>query len=201
MAENLLTPEFRTSFVNVFRPQKMNKDDADKKPKYGITPLFPHPSKMAPAYKKEYDDFLARAKKALSDAAFAKWGDKAKTMKLKTPFRDQGEKDYDGYEEGALFFNATSTQKPGLIDADNNDIIEEKDFYSGCYARCTLRAYAYGGPGTPYSPGVALGLQNIQKLRDGEPLGGNRVKAQDEFAPVTGAGDAGEAGSVDSLFD
>lgn len=199
MAENLLTPEFRVSFANVFRPQK-NKEDPEAQPKYGLTHLFLHPSEMSPAYKKEYDEFLAKLKKQMSEVAFEKWGEKAKTMKLRTPFHDQGEKSYDGYIEGAMYFNSTSKQKPGLIDGrkNNEDIIEEKDFYSGCYARAKIRAFAYGGPGTKYAPGVGIGLQHVQKTRDGEPLGG-RTRPQDEFEPVSDAA-VSESKSAEDIF-
>ena len=66
------------------------------------------------------------------------------------------------------------------MDSHVQDIIEEKDFYPGCYARATVRAFAYDQAG---NRGVAFGLQNIQKLADGEPLGG-RTKPHDDFEPV-----------------
>jgi hypothetical protein len=76
-----------------------------------------------------------------------------------------------------------------------NDIIEEKDFYSGCFARATVRAFAYSNKG---NNGVAFGLQNIQKLRDGDPLGG-RTRPSDDFQAV---GDAGDSSSgAGSVFD
>lgn len=171
---NVLTPKFRVSFPYVFRPSKPMQAGAE--PKYSITMLFP----------KGAD--LSALKKAAVEACEEKWGaDKTKWPKnLRNPFRDQGEKEFEGYEAGATFITATSKQKPGLVDANVQDIIEEKDFYPGCFARASVRAFAYDQAG---NRGVAFGLQNVQKLADGDPLGG-RSRPSDDFEPVAGEGGA-----------
>ena len=178
MAENIMTPEFRVSFPNVFRPQKPLKDGDE--PKYGMTMLFP----------KGAD--LSKLKAAAKEAIKEKWGDKP-PKNLRSPFRDQGEKEFDGYEDGAIFITATSKQKPGLVDASVQPIIDESEFYPGCYARATIRAFAYDKAG---NRGVAFGLQNVQKTRDGDPLGG-RTRPENDFEPVA----AEEGGSDDDIFD
>jgi hypothetical protein len=180
---NVMTPEFRVSFPAVFKPSRPKGAPADQEAKYSLTMLF------------DRDADLSALKKAAEAAAKEKWGDDI-PKGLRTPFRDQGEKEFDGYEEGALFVIATSKQKPGLVDAQVNDIIDESEFYAGCYARATIRAFAYGGKGTSFKPGVSFGLQNVQKLRDGDPLGG-RTRARDDFSAVET--DAGE--DSDGLFD
>lgn len=197
-SENIMTPEFRASFVNVFKPYK-NPTNPTGEAKYSLACLFPHPSKMDSKYKKEYEAFVTKIKKAVEDAIEAKWG-KKRPSNLRLPFRDQGEKSYDGYVEGAVWFTASSKNKPGLVDQRNNDIIDETEFYSGCYARATLRVYAYSNSG---NNGVGIGLQNVQKLRDGDPLSG-RLKAQDEFEPVASTADdaptpVGAGGAMDLL--
>lgn len=164
MADILMTPEFRVSFPAVFKP-KRQKGDATSEPKYGLTMLFP----------KGAD--LSKLKAAAQEAVKEKWGDKP-PKNLRSPFRDQGEKEYEGYVEGAVFVSASSKQKPGLVDRQRQDIIDETEFYPGCYARATIRAFAYDNNG---NKGVAFGLNNVQKLRDGDPLGG-RTRAQDDFA-------------------
>jgi hypothetical protein len=171
MSENVLTPKFRVSFPNVFRPGKAMQ--VGKEPEYSITMLFP----------KGAD--LSALKKAAHEAVVDKWGaDKEKWPKnLRNPFRDQGEKEFPGYEAGATFINAKSKQRPGLVDEKVQDIIEEHKFYPGCYARATVRAFAYDQQG---NRGVSFGLQNVQKLADGEPLGGRTNPAQD-FEPVASA--------------
>ena len=175
-AVNIMTPEFRASFVNVFRPGKPVQEGQE--PKYSIVLLFePGLDLSKPAY-----GTLVSLKQAAMDAIVDKWGpDKVSwPTGLRLPFRKQGEKKYDGYTEGGIYMTSTSKQKPGLVDASNTDIIDEHEFYSGCYARATVRAFAYDKAG---NRGVAFGLQNVQKLRDGDPLSG-RMKAQDEFSPV-----------------
>ena len=184
MATKVMTPKFRVSFSNVFRPGKVLEEG--KEPKYGLTLLFP----------KGAD--LSALKAAAQEAVTDKWGtDKTKWSKnLRTPFRDQGEKDFEGYEDGAIFINATSKQKPGLVDQNTQDIIDESEFYSGCYARATINAFTYDVKG---NKGVAFGLNNVQKLGEGDPLGG-RCKPQDDFEPVEDDGSANSSSDTDDMF-
>ena len=111
---------------------------------------------------------------------------------LRSPFRDQGDRELEGYVEGCVFINASSLQKPGLVDRQRQDIIDETEFYPGCYARATLRAFAYDNNG---NKGVAFGLNNVQKLRDGDPLGG-RTRAQDDFADDLPPDEGADSGSI-----
>ena len=177
---NIMTPEFRVSFPYVFRPSKPMQ--VGQEPKYSVSMLF-----------KKGED-LTVLKKAVEEAAVEKWGaDKSKWPKnLRNPFRDQGEKDNEGYEAGAIFITATSKQKPGLVDSKVEDIIEEREFYPGCYARATVRPFAYDNAG---NRGVAFGLQNVQKLREGAPLGGRSSPAAD-FEPVSST-----ASNASAMFD
>lgn len=189
------TPIFRVSYPNVF---KAKKNDLNGNDEYSLVALF-----------KKGED-LTVLKKSVQDAVIKKWGpDKEKWPKaLKTPFRDQADRiKIDtatgkeiipaGHEKGAIFLTLKNKERPGLIDAKCNDILDTADFYAGCYARATVEAYAYDQKG---NKGVAFGLRNIQKVKEGEPLTG-RTKAQDDFAPIEGV-DAGgtEGSSVDDLF-
>ena len=185
MSNNVMTPEFRVSFPSVFKPSKPKGAPAEQEPKYSITMLF-----------KPNED-LGKLKAAVMEAAKEKWGDDI-PKGLRSPFRDQGEKEFDGYTDGAIFITATAEQRPGVVDASVQPILDESEFYAGCYARATVRAFAYGGKGTSFKPGVSFGLQNIQKLREGDPLGG-RTKPEQDFEPV-GGGDAENSESLDELF-
>lgn len=191
---NTITPKFRASYAHVFTPQPAKQPDGTPKMKngaqvmeYSIMALFPAGAD------------LSALKAAAAAAVKEKWGDNP-PKKLRSPFRTEKEDGSlpDGLEEGAVFMNFKTTQKPGLVDARNQDIIDPVEFYSGCFSRASVRAYAYGGPGTSFTPGVAFGLQNLQKLGEGDPLGGQRVKASAEFEAVAGA-DAG--GAADELFN
>lgn len=178
----LLTPEFRVSFPSVFEPSGM--DGAKKK--YSVTMLIPKTVDIS-------------ALKALRDAVIAeKFPDPSKRPKgLKNPIRDGDEKsELDGYA-GHYFIAARSMTKPGLVNASVKPIISQDEFYAGCYARATITAYYYDQSG---NKGVAFSLQNIQKLRDGEPFSG-RSKAEDDFGPADGVQPVGvTAGSDDDMF-
>lgn len=183
MTDNVRTPEFRVSFPFVLKPQQPKK--ADRDPKYSVVMLF----------KKGAD--LSKLKAAVDAVLIDKYGSKEKIPKgLRMPFRDQGEKEFPGYEAGAIFITATSKQRPGLVDQNVNDIFDETQFYAGCYAHATVRPFYYEAEG---NKGVAFGLQNVQKLRDGESLSG-RLKAADEFEAVDG-GTEGGGSSLDDLLN
>ena len=100
---------------------------------------------------------------------------------LKTPLRD-GDKDRKGDDayKDSYFVNANSTTKPGVVDADRNPILDSSELYSGIIGRASINFYAFNSNG---NKGIACGLNNIQKLADGTPLGGHS-RAEDDFADV-----------------
>ena len=100
---------------------------------------------------------------------------------LKTPLRD-GDKDRkgDAAYANSYFVNANSTTKPGVVDADRQDIIDTSELYSGIVGRASINFYAYNSNG---NKGIACGLNNLQKLADGSPLGGHS-RAEDDFADL-----------------
>lgn len=177
---NVMTPTFRVSYPKVFKPEI---NTLSKKSEYSVVALF-----------KKGED-LSALKKAAEEALIEKLGaDKTKWPKnLKSPFRDQEDRAKDGvlpngYEKGAIFLTLKTQTKPGVVDQNVQPIIDEADFYAGCFARASVRAGYYDQVG---NRGVSFYLQNIQKVKDGEPLSG-RASAETEFAPVDG-GNAGES--------
>jgi hypothetical protein len=183
MTTTVITPKFRVSYPTVFTTKK---NDLSGKDEYSLVALFP----------KGAD--LSALKAAAAQAVKDKWGDKV-PQNLRSPFRDQAEKEKggklpEGHEAGAIFINMKSTQRPGLVGPDNQPIIDATAFYAGCYARAQVRAYAYDQKG---NKGVSFGLQNVQKMEDGESLSG-RVRAEDAFQPVAGAT---TGGSATGIFD
>ena len=98
---------------------------------------------------------------------------------LKTPLRDgDAERPDDEAYADAYFINANSATAPGIVDADRNPILERSEVYSGVYGRASINFYAFNSNG---NKGIACGLNNLQKIRDGEPLGG-KSRAEDDFA-------------------
>lgn len=175
---NVTTPKFRASYPKLFKPEK---NDLNGKMEYSVVALF-----------KKGED-LSKLKNACEQVLIDEFGaDKSKWPKnLKSPFRDQADKEKDGvmppgYEAGALFVTLKSIHKPGVVDKNVQPIMDEAEIYAGCFLHATVRPYYYDQKG---NKGIALGLQNIQKLEDGDPIGGGRAKAESEFAPVEGSGD------------
>ncbi|MBF1704988.1 MAG: DUF2815 family protein, partial [Selenomonas sp.] len=98
---------------------------------------------------------------------------------IKTPLRDgDAERPDDEAYKDCYFINANSATAPGIVDAARNPIIEHSEVYSGVYGRASINFYAFNSNG---NRGIACGLNNLQKISDGEPLGG-KTRAEDDFA-------------------
>lgn len=180
---NLLTTEFRVAGpFNVWRP-KTNDDGTEK---FSLRALFRKGAS------------LLLLKKIVEDAAEEKFGKNWKSKSPRLPFRNQGEKDdYQGYQDGAIFVNLSSWEKPNIVDADGTEIIGKEEFYPGCWARASVRAYAYDKAG---NRGVGLRMVNLQKLRDDEPLAGGSTSPEDDFEMVGEPATEAEGSSLDDLL-
>ena len=100
---------------------------------------------------------------------------------IKTPLRDGDvERPDDPIYKNCFFLNANSVTKPGVVDADLNPIIDPSELYSGIIGRASINFYAFNSNG---NKGIACGLNNLQKLADGTPLGGHS-RAEDDFADL-----------------
>jgi hypothetical protein len=187
--KQVITPKFRASYVNVFRPRENKKEDGTVVMEYDICAIFAPGADLKPITA------------AITAAATEKWGeDKSKWPKnLRNPIRkneerEKGGKLPDGMEAGGHFMNYKSKQKPGLVDQNRQAVIDETVFYSGCFARAQVHAFAYENKG---NKGVSFGLDNLQKMADGDPLSG-RQRAEDAFEPV--ADSSAPAGGTEDPF-
>ena len=98
---------------------------------------------------------------------------------LKTPLRDGDlERPDDEAYANSYFINANSASAPGIVDADRQPILDRSEMYSGVKGRASINLYAYNVNG---NRGIACGLNNLQKISDGTPLGG-KSRAEDDFA-------------------
>ncbi|MBR0515135.1 MAG: DUF2815 family protein [Clostridia bacterium] len=97
---------------------------------------------------------------------------------LKTPLRD-GDKERPGDEayKDAYFLNASSTSKPGLVGRDCTPLFDSSEWYSGISGKASINFFAFNTNG---NRGIACGLNNLQKLKDGTPLGGHS-RPEDDF--------------------
>ncbi|PXV93760.1 uncharacterized protein DUF2815 [Lachnotalea glycerini] len=139
-------------------------------PKYSVSAIIP----------KSDMETIEKIKAAIEQAkkdSLSKWGGKI-PANLKLPLRDG---DIDRPEDEAYadsyFFNANSRQAPQVVDKNVQPILDQSEVYSGCYGRISVNFYGFNNNG---NRGIAAGLGNIQKLKDGEPLGG-RTNAEDDF--------------------
>lgn len=97
---------------------------------------------------------------------------------LKKPLRDGDMERPDAEEyKNSYFINANSTQAPGIVDASCQPILEHSEMYSGVIGRASITFYCFNSNG---NKGIACSLNNLQKLKDGEHLGG-RASAESDF--------------------
>ena len=165
----VITGKGRLSYAYVWEPREQDGQE----PRDSTSFLIPKSDKET------LKKFNAALEAAKAKGAAKKWEGKI-PANLKLPLRD-GDEEADEKGEaylGHFFFNATSKDAPGIVDAQRNPILDKAEVYSGCYARLSVNLYPYNTNG---NRGVAVGLNHIQKIADGEPLGGARGKAENEF--------------------
>ena len=170
MSTKVVTGKVRFSYVNIFRSRSFS-DGQDAK--YSICLLVPKGDKAT------VKKLRAAIEEAIKDGISSKWGGK-KPANLKLPLRDGDEEraaEAPEYE-GMFFLNANSTQKPGIVDKDLNEILDPDEVYSGCWGRASINFYPFNTNG---NKGVGAGLNNIQKLKDDERLGSARASAESDF--------------------
>ena len=164
-------PDTRWSYANVWEAKSINGGT----PKFSVSLIIP----------KSDTKTVAKVKAAI-EAAYhegeAKLKGNGKSVPplaaLKTPLRDgDTERPDDDAYANAYFINANATTAPGIVDADREPILTRSEVYSGVYGRASITFYAFNSSG---NRGIACGLGNIQKVRDGEPLGG-KTSAADDF--------------------
>lgn len=165
-------PQTRWSYVNAWEPKSIN----GSAPKYSVQLIIPKTDTVTVKKIKE-------AIQAAYEAGKNKLQGNGKYVPdldtLKQPLRD-GDKERKGdpVYAGCYFLNANSATAPGIVDADRQPILERREIYSGVYGRASISFFAFSAGG---SKGIACGLNNLQKFRDGEPLGG-KPRAEDDFA-------------------
>ena len=161
----------RFSYLVVNEPKAINGGT----PKYSVSLIIPKSDtvtieKVKAAIKAAYEEGQGKLKGN---------GKSVPALKvLKTPLRDgDEERPDDPTYADSYFINANSPTKPGVVDAACNEIIDPSAFYSGCYGRASISFFAYNTNG---NRGIAVALNHVQKLKDGERLGG-KSSAEEDF--------------------
>ena len=161
----------RWSYVNAWEPKSINGGA----PKYSVSLIIPKSDtktieKIQAAIQAAYDEGQGKLKgNGKSVPALSV---------LKTPLRDgDAERPDDEAYADSYFINANSGTAPGIVDADRQPILDRSEVYSGVYGRASINFYAFNSNG---NKGIACGLNNLQKIKDGESLGG-KSRAEDDF--------------------
>jgi hypothetical protein len=167
----VVTGIVRLSYANVWEPASINGGT----PKYSVSLIIPKSDE------KTISAINAAIDAAIKDGA-PKFGGKIPARAaLKLPLRDgDAERDDEAYKD-SYFVNANSTTAPQIVDRTVQPILDRGEVYSGCYARVSINFYAFNTNG---NRGIACGLGNIQKVKDGEPLGGKSSAADDFVTEV-----------------
>lgn len=181
MADNaiVVSPEFRMVFPNLFEPKaiKINGKPTGE-PRYDLTMLFePGP---------DFDTL----KTAAVGVAKAKWPNRD-LKELRFPFKggdtmaaksaSRG-KDGDFYK-GKIVLSASSKFKPGVVDANKQDILDTSKVYSGCWGYAELNFVAYDGV-SGGQDGVKAYVNFVMKSRDDDRIAGRDAKSV--FAGIQG---------------
>ena len=165
-------PNTRFSYANIWEAKSINGGA----PKFSVSLIIP-----------KSDTRTVEKIKAAIEAAYKEGESKLKgngrsvpaLSAIKNPLRDgDTERPDDEAYANSYFINANSATAPGIVDANCNPILERSEVHSGVYGRASISFYAFNSNG---NKGIACGLNNLQKIRDGEPLGG-RTRAEDDFA-------------------
>ena len=165
-------PKTRWSYANVWEAKSINGGA----PKFSVSLIVP-----------KSDTATVTKIQAAIEAAYKEGESKLKgngrtvpaLSVIKTPLRDGDiERPDDPAYANAYFINANSATAPGIVDAACNPIMNRSEVYSGVYGRASITFYAFNSSG---NKGIACGLNNLQKIRDGEPLGG-KASAESDFA-------------------
>lgn len=182
MSDKILSPKFRGSYVNVFRPRQIN---GEGEPKFSTTIVLP--KNLATT-----KQFLASLRAEFKKAMIEKFGKEFPENTLKHfPIRDGDEAvDNDGEArdefKGCWTISCKNTRQPGLtvLDSGTRRPPEgENEFYSGAYYYASVTVYAWkhatGGRG------VSISLSGLCKVADGERFGGGSFSESDfDSVPV-----------------
>lgn len=188
------TPVGTAAYVNLFQARQRTdaKGNPQGDPKFGLALFFPEGTNLK--------EMKAEAQRVGVEKFGPKFVELVKKGKMNWPFTDTDDMDDPEapFDEPGTSVNFKSGDKPGIVDADAEPIMDKSEIYSGMKARVSCRAFAYDNA----SKGVAFALINVQKVDDGERMSGN-PSAEDDFADskVSGKSTSKKKSKVDEDDD
>lgn len=169
---SITTGKVKASYVHIFRP-RTPENGGD--PKYSVTLLIPKTDTVT------INNIYAEIERAKQEGAQKAFNGSIPPQ-CRIPLYDG-----DGYRQsgeafgeecrGCMVITASAKQQPVVVGLDMQNILNPADVYSGCYIRANINFFAYNSNG---NKGIGCGLNAVQKIEDGEPLGG-RVSAEEAF--------------------
>jgi hypothetical protein len=168
----VVTGLVRFSYEHVFEPHGI-EEGKDKK--YSVVLLIPKSDK------KTLNDIRLKLNEVKEKALRLNNG--KLPAKFRSPIKDGDDEESVNEENkeaysGHFYINASSKRRPNVVDVSMRAIINPEEFYSGCYGRAGIDFYYYNTKG---NVGIGCALNNVQKIRDGEPLTG-RPSVERDFA-------------------
>lgn len=173
----------RFSYLHVLEPQAINGSENKK---YSTAALFKKTDKANLAK-------IEAAIAAATEVGVAKFGEKWRKGKFKTPLNDGDiDKPDDPVYAGHYYINANCNNRPQVVDKNKNEILDKEEIYSGMYGLISCNFFPFDNSG---NKGIGIGLNNLMKTKDGERLS-SQTTAADDFADV----DFDDAGADDDGF-
>jgi hypothetical protein len=176
MSTKVITGRVRMSFLNWFAPRK---NELNGKDEFSAELLIP----------KSDTATINALKAAMKEAIVGKFGEKI-PPNLRNPMKDgDTATKADGspladYYKNHVFLRVKSTEKPGVIGLDGQELRDASHFVSGDYGRASIVAFAYD---QAVNKGVSFYLQNLMFMDKGEAFGGGKASASDDFGVKSSA--------------
>jgi len=164
------TPYGTLAFPHLFQPKE--RSEGDGKPVFSATVIFSPAQQKMPAFKAMQDACIEAAKK--------EFGEKIALKDVRMPFRDAGEKadKYNGFEAGDIFINPWTKNKPGVCNAQRQDILLPEEVWAGQLVRFNVTPFAWVNSG---KKGVSFGLNHVQLVKIDTPRIDGRASAEKSF--------------------
>ena len=201
----LLTPIFRASFPDVFQ-KRVFQGQGEESGRYACAALFSGftvkdgrtvikvPDAWPPKDQEKWKKLIAECNR-VSMKAFKKPMSELDRAVYKLPFHRGEEKEYAGYGPGVVYVTMSAKNiKPTVVGRDLTTPLGPEEFYAGCFARASVTPFAFNNIGK----GIALGLNHLQKLKDGERLDSFRSAEDDFGSDPAEFEDEADAGGEDS---
>ena len=172
---HIVLTNVRLSYAHLDKPYSNNGGE----PKYSATILVP---KMDPANKQKIDAAIRAAAARMRE----KKGNSFPATPKTSVHDGDGVRPSDGQPfgdecKGCWVFTASSKTQPDCRDQYKQPLLDGSELYSGVWAHVGVTFFGYDSGS---NKGIGVALDTVMKARDGEPLGGMRASADDDFADI-----------------